>query len=195
MTSLRDAVGLVHRRRYVSMRVHGTSAHVEPDLESEHGEHIRVRRRPEGTSITSTVPTGVSVHLAIPSPLQVDRTEFVRPLSPAGEEPAFAGALIRLRRVQIFLDPVRGVQLGTFRVMDGRHQVAHGQMDTLNMLTSTSDTLWEDTASQPFPYTCTLDKRLNLGLGFTFEVQFNGAAFGPEPAELLLVGAKAYFTS
>jgi hypothetical protein len=72
--------------RSVSMRVHGTSAHVQPDAPPDlPSSFFTVTRVPRGTLITSNYPAHVAVHFSIPTPLVVERNPALHGLATSPE--------------------------------------------------------------------------------------------------------------
>lgn len=193
MRSLIDMITVSRLNRYTSMRVHGTSTHVQPDAPPDSpSKFLNVERRAEGTLISSNYPAHMSVHFSIPTPLTVERTESLFTLSGLSQAntPVFKGSSVMVVRVQLFLNP-GGNKLGPFRVMDGNQTIAKGNMDDLFILIPSDDVYIEES----FPmntYTLNLNKRVYTALGVTFELGFTSSF---DPSQLLLIGAKAIFLS
>lgn len=190
-----DALKIRSVSRYVSMRVHGTSAHVQPGPPPDHPDKIStIERVPGGTLISSNYPAAMSVHFAIPTNLAVERTESFLGLTTQPSAPVFKGTSVRVVRIEIYLTASHAA-FGTFKAMDGNRKLFQGNMNDLAILIPSDDEYIEES----FPvqtYTCDLNKRVYTGLGVSFEVSFTEAAFGDqEHTQILLVGAKAIFLS
>jgi hypothetical protein len=184
--------------RYVSMRIHGTSAQVQPDSPPDIPEKfLSIERISTGTLLSSNYPANMSVHFAIPTPLTVERTESflgfaIRPGAPAPTAPVFKGTSVRVVRIEIYLDASAGdARFGTFMAMDGNRNIFQRNMDALDVLIPTSHEYFEEPGGR---YGCDLNRRVYTGLGVTFEMGFTRSSIGyPEHSEILLVGAKAIF--
>lgn len=195
MLKLFDVIGISRVTHYVSMRMHGTSAHIQPDSPPDHPDKkLVIERIPEGTLITSNYPAHMTVHFAIPTPLTVERTESFLGLATQVSAPVFKGASVRVGHIEIYLIASH-VAFGTFKAMDGNRKIFQRSMNDLTILIPSDDPYFEE--SLPLQtFNCDLSQRILTGLGVSFEVGFTDAAFGdPEHSQLLLVGAKAIFSS
>jgi hypothetical protein len=193
MSTLFDVIGISRVSRYVSMRMHGTSAQIQSDTPPDNPDKkLSIERIPAGTLITSNFPAHMSVHFAIPTPLTVERTESFLGLATQLSAPVFKGASVRVVHIEIYLT-ASNVALGTFKAMDGNRKIFQGSMDDLFTLIPSDDPYFEQS---PGTFICDLNQRVLTGLGVTFELGFTDAAFGdPEHSRVLLVGAKAIFHS
>lgn len=173
--------------RYVSMRMHGTSAQIQPDPGSPAG--LSVERVPEGTLITSKASAHMSVHFAIPTPVTTERTEGLLVLFNQKREPVFKGASVRVVHIEIYLTAFHA-NFRTFMAMDGNQKIFQADMGTLHTLIRPEDPYFEE-RPQTDMFSCDLDQRVLTGLGVTFDLLF---ADNPNP-RVLLIGAKAIFSS
>jgi hypothetical protein len=180
--------------RYVSMRMHGTSAQIQPDPGSPAG--LSIERVPEGTLITSNSRAHMSVHFAIPTPLTTERTEGLLAVFNEKREPVFKGASVSVVHIEIYLNAV-SADFRTFTALDGNRKIFQADMDTLGPTgVLTDDPYFEELlpGAQMQKFGCDLDQRVLTvltGLGVTFDF-----GFGDEPnRQVLLIGAKAVFSS
>jgi hypothetical protein len=181
--------------RHVSMRIHGTAAHVQPDSPPDIPEKfLSIERIPTGTLLSSNYPAHMSVHFAIPTPLTVERTESFLGLAiqPSAPAPVFKGHSVRVVRIEIYV-AASNAAFGTFMAMDGDRNIFQRNMhpDLLVEIPPSHEYFEEPGGA---PYGCDLSRRVYRGLGVTFEMGFTRTTIGyPQHSEILLVGAKAIF--
>jgi hypothetical protein len=188
--------------RYASMRVHGTSAHVElvpPDNSDGQGPNRfwQVERQRIGTVIRTNYPAQFSVHFSIPTPLIAERAEAPRLIGSFFREPmkgsVFKGMSIRVTRVEIEVatpirDDIFHVIDGMLFVMDGDSTIFSAAMPPTALIPGDSPYSDADTNGMRWDIG---NKRVRKSLGISFSTFFAG--WSEEPRELTLIGAKAIF--
>lgn len=166
--------------RYVSMRVHGTSAHVQYDPPDSPVKQLIVERIPQGTMVTSNYTTGVSVHFSIPTPLIVDRVQSIVPpvvdRDPNDREVAhvFDGASVWVHRVAIDLGTTKhDAIMGSIEVWDGGRRLFHAaDASSLVLLAQQLDAFLESpNPTRRDVIEVELDKRVYSGLGVTLNIR------------------------
>jgi hypothetical protein len=184
--SIFDLFRVSNVSRYVSMRVHGTSAQVQSDT-PENAERFTIQRVPQGTRIKADFPARLSVHLSIPTPLLVEHTEPLLVLANQPSPQVFKGTAVSVVRIELYLD-ARGLNLGlsTLRAMDGDRPIAQAKMDDLPIITN--DEYSEESLTQQNTYFLELNKRVYTALGLSFDVSFTD-----DRRDILVIGAKAIF--
>jgi hypothetical protein len=193
MPSLLDLFRVSRVSRYVSVRVHGTSAQIQLDEPPSGGEFIRIERLPTGTQISSNTPAHLSVHFSIPTPLLVEHTEPLFVLRNQPSAPVFKDSSISVVRIELYLN-VRPSRVGfrRLRAMDGDHTIA--QDDTTELAVDPNVDEYSEEMPNILPmYVLQLNKRVYTALGVSFEMFFTSAANDFEHGQILLVAAKAIF--
>ncbi|MED5815793.1 hypothetical protein VST63_25830 [Mycolicibacterium sp. 050232] len=174
------------------MRVHGTSAqiqyHSQPDTPAK---YVRAVPRKSGMRVESNFPAQLSIHMSVPTPLIVDRTEPLLSFGTRSKPQIFESRSVHVERLQVFLKLTRA-SVGTFTAMDGNRKLVETEMSKLYKLIPSDDQYIEDSLPAVTVYTCDIDRKLLGALGFSFEVGMQ--SFG-EQSEILVVGAKAVFRS
>ncbi len=179
--------------RYVSMRVHGTSAHVTY-TSPEPGKIVQVERVSKGTLIRSNYPAQVSMFFSIPTPVIADRKfsllSIFRRFFSGPVEKVFAGTKLRVVRVEVFVGETLGANLGLIRVMDGDRHLASSQVSSLPLVDVNSDAYNEEaTGSIVFE----LNHEVRTALGIELIGSFVNFEF--EENQLQLIAAKAVFVT
>ncbi|WCM53506.1 hypothetical protein OH720_10990 [Pseudomonas sp. WJP1] len=198
MTSIFEKIkDVISSNRYISMRVHGTSAHVqtEPPPDQPDKKIVKVERVPQGTLITANFPASMTIHFSIPTPLIIERTRslfsFAQITTLRTSTPVFEGTSISAVRIQLYLKTCNGI-FGELKIMDGDKVILNENMVNLNTLIPTNDEYNEEPLSQA-SFTIDINKRIYNALGVSFDANFSHAAFNSDNTEILLIGAKVIF--
>jgi hypothetical protein len=169
--------------------VHHIQNHSQPDTPAK---YVRVIRRTSGTRVESNFPAQLSIHMSIPTPLTVDRTEPLLSFRTRSTPQVFESRSVHVERLQVFLKLTRA-SVGTFTAMDGNRKLVETEMPKLYKLIPSNDQYIEDSLPNVTAYTCDIGRKLVGALGFSFEVGMQ--SFGGEQSDVLVVGAKAIFRS
>lgn len=185
---------LSKNKQFISMRVHGNSAHIEyspPDIPQK---VANIKHEVNGTFLRSNYTTSFDLHFSIPSPLIVEKpfrlASFIRwPFrSDEKEEPIFAGSYLRVIRVEIYLgNKYRDARFGNLTIMDGDKKIV--SLPATYTTIPTSDPYYESSIGT---FNCDLNKPIHVGLGISLTGQFTETKSNNE---LQVIAAKAIFVT
>ncbi|HJS18822.1 MAG TPA: hypothetical protein VJ785_08735 [Anaerolineales bacterium] len=181
-------------KRYVSLRVHGTSVHVQyapPDLPTK---VVKVTRLAEGTLIQSNYPSEIALHFSIPTPFMTEKRNtlaaiFDRFFKSDQIEKVFESARLRVARVELYLTH-QGANLGLLEVMDGERRLASTQVSALPTIDVNTDPYQEKSGGNII-YEINHEVITSLGIKLTFGFSH----WNLDENHIHIVAAKAIFVS
>ncbi len=164
-------------RHYVSMRVHGTSVHINRgDAPDTTLKTLNVERLGRGTRVSANWDFEITAHFSIPTPLEVLDTSI--PLSVLTETRSqdvpphfvFKGTSIWLRELVIDVDdPASRIEL--LEVWDGGRRVFHTNVQSVP-LSPPSEYSEDPPPSVGGRHIIPIDRRLYSALGVTLTAAF-----------------------
>lgn len=189
-------VPISNSSKYISMRVHGNSVHVEHSIPDIPSKTFSVIAQSSGTLIQTNYASNFEFHFSIPSPLIIEKkssiVSVIRRLFGGSDdkvEPVFQNSKLRVVRVEIYLDYSREkTSLGTVTAMDGKRKLFSADINTLPLIDVNTDSYKE-------PPDGTIRFDLNHVVETALGVSLSGRFINVgEMMELKVIAAKAIFT-
>jgi hypothetical protein len=186
-------------RHYVSMRVHGTSVHINrgnpPDSPAK---VLNVERLGRGTRVSANWTFEVAAHFSIPTPLEVLDTSI--PMSVLTETRShdvpphyvFKGTSIWLQEVVFDVDDPSNL-IGLLEVWDGGRRVFHTNIQSVPVAPASAYDEDRPPSGVGRRYIIPVERRLYSALGLTLTVGFK--EIDPEHNFIEFHAAKAIFLS
>lgn len=179
--------------QYISMRVHGTSAHIHYDPADMPAKQVRITYSSGGTIVESNYPAHIGIYFSIPTPVQVEKRSLLftlisRIFTRDQVDRVFEGLHLRVVRVEIYLGNQRGVNLGELEIMDGSKKLASAAVSTIPLIDANTDPYQE---KSPGTIRYDIDREVDIALGIKLTAGFSNLNF--DENQLHLIAAKAIF--